>query len=445
MPGRDRAPKRGKDGRIVFTRRMKREYTLLMPQMLPVTFTMMKKVFELYGYKVDMLTSSHRGIIDTGLRYVHNDTCYPALLVIGQLIEAVNSGQYDKRKVALLITQTGGGCRASNYIHLLRRALRRADLDYIPVVSVNLSGLERNPGFSLSVPIIRRLAAVMIYGDLLMWLGNQCKPYETVPGTTEKLTAHWTDTLVTLLGTGRGLSKKDIGCRMSEITADYARIERAPSRLRRIGVVGEIYVKYAPLGNNDLEELLLAEGCEPVVPGLTDFMIFKVNNRVTDVDLYCGSKLKKLVAGAFQRYIESLQRVMIEAVKTRPEFTPMGSFADLRACVKGYLGYGNKMGEGWLLAAEMIELIHSGVSGIVCAQPFGCLPNHVAGKGMIRKLKDDFPHSNIVAVDYDPGATRINQENRIKLMLSNCRDHRDARPAAQQPSGEETMLSGGSR
>jgi predicted nucleotide-binding protein (sugar kinase/HSP70/actin superfamily) len=411
-----------RDGRIVFTRRMKREYTLLMPQMLPVTFTMMKKVFELYGYKADMLTSTHRGIIDTGLKYVHNDTCYPALLVIGQLIEAVNSGAYDTHKVALLITQTGGGCRASNYIHLLRRALRRADLDYIPVVSVNLSGLERNPGFGLSLPMIRRLAAVMIYGDLLMWLSNQCKPYETSPGASEKLTSHWTDTLITLFGAGRGLSKKDIRRYMSEIAADYAGIERAPGRKKRIGIVGEIYVKYAPLGNNNLEDLLLAEGCEPVVPGLTDFMIFKIDNRVTDVDLYCGSKLKKLVAGVFRRYIEGLQRVMIDAVKTQPAFRPMGTFADLRACVKGYLGYGNKMGEGWLLTAEMIELIHSGVSGIVCAQPFGCLPNHVAGKGMIRKLKDDFPRSNIVAVDYDPGATRINQENRIKLMLSNCRE-----------------------
>ncbi|MDR1298820.1 MAG: 2-hydroxyacyl-CoA dehydratase [Oscillospiraceae bacterium] len=411
-----------RDGRIVFTRRMKREYTLLMPQMLPVTFTMMKKVFELYGYRVDMLTSTHRGIIDTGLKYVHNDTCYPALLVIGQLIEAVNSGEYDTHKVALLITQTGGGCRASNYIHLLRRALRRAGLEYIPVVSVNLSGLERNPGFGLSLPMIRRLAAVMIYGDLLMWLNNQCKPYETLPGTSEKLTSHWTDTLVTLFGAGRGLSKKDIWRYMSEITAGYARIERVPERKKRIGVVGEIYVKYAPLGNNNLEELLLSEGCEPVVPGLTDFMIFKINNRVTDVELYCGSKLKKLAAGIFQRYIEGLQRVMIDAVKTQPVFRPMGAFAELRECVKGYLGYGNKMGEGWLLTAEMIELIHSGVSGIVCAQPFGCLPNHVAGKGMIRKLKDDFPSSNIVAVDYDPGATRINQENRIKLMLSNCRE-----------------------
>jgi predicted nucleotide-binding protein (sugar kinase/HSP70/actin superfamily) len=426
--------KYGKDGRLLFTKDMKREYTLLMPQMLPVTFTMMKNIFEHYGYKADMLTSSHRGIIDTGLKYVHNDTCYPALLVIGQLIDAVNSGAYDKHKVALLITQTGGGCRASNYIHLLRKALRRAGLEYIPVVSVNLSGLERNPGFGLSLPMIRRLAAVMLYGDLLLWLANQCKPYELSAGASDILTAHWTDTLITLFGRGKGMSRPDMARYMTEIAADFAKIERSGAPKTRVGVVGEIYVKYAPLGNNNLEDFLLSEGCEPVVPGLTDFMIFKVNNRVTDAGLYGGGSLKKLVAGIFQGYLESLQRVMIDAVKSRPEFRPMRPFAELRGLVKGYLGYGNKMGEGWLLTAEMLELIHDGAGGIVCAQPFGCLPNHVAGKGMIRKLKDDYPRSNIVAVDYDPGATRINQENRIKLMLAN---------AAAPRSSEKIEIFGG--
>ena len=409
-----------KTGRLLFTKEMKRDFTLLMPQMLPVTFTMMKKVFELYGYKIDMLMTTHRGIVNTGLKYVHNDTCYPALLVIGQLLEALNSGQYDTDNVGLLITQTGGGCRASNYIHLLRKALVKADMPHIPVVSVNLSGLEKNPGFSLSLPVIRRLAAAMIYGDLIIWLSNQCKPYETVAGETDRLTALWTDELIEMFGRGKGLSKKQMRRNMEKIAADYALIGRTGAGEKtRVGIVGEIYVKYAPLGNNGLEQFLLDEGCEPVVPGLTDFMIFKINNRVVDVDLYHGSKMKKLVAGIFQRYIEGLQRNMIEAVKTQPSFRPMGSFSDLQKLIKGYLGYGNKMGEGWLLAAEMLELIHTGARNIVCTQPFGCLPNHVAGKGMIRKLKDDYPDSNIVAIDYDPGATKINQENRIKLMIAN--------------------------
>jgi predicted nucleotide-binding protein (sugar kinase/HSP70/actin superfamily) len=410
-----------KSGRLLFTKEMKREYTLLMPQMLPVTFAMMKKVFELYGYTIEMLTTTHRGIVETGLKYVHNDTCYPALLVIGQLLEAINSGKYDKNKIGLLISQTGGGCRASNYIHLLRKALEKAGLRHIPVVSVNLSGLENNPGFALSLPVIRRLAAAMIYGDLIIWLSNQCKPYETNRGASERLIALWTDKVVAMFGRGKGLRKKEMRLCMEEIAADFAKIELCGERDKpRVGIVGEIYVKYAPLGNNGLEEFLLGEGCEPVVPGLTDFMIFKINNRAVDVDLYHGSKLKKLAAGIFQRYIEGLQRGMIEAVKTQPSFRPMGSFSDLQRLIRGYLGYGNKMGEGWLLTAEMLELIHTGTKNIVCTQPFGCLPNHVVGKGMIRRLKDDHPDSNIVAIDYDPGATKINQENRIKPMISNA-------------------------
>ncbi len=408
-----------KNGRLLFTKEMKKEYTLLMPQMLPVTFTLLKKVLELDGYKIDMLTTNHRGIVDTGLKYVHNDTCYPALLVIGQLIEAVNSGNYDKHKVGLLITQTGGGCRASNYIHLLRKALEKAGLGYIPVVSVNLSGLEKNPGFKLTLKDIVRMVPAMIYGDLLVHLGNQCRPYEVNQGDTDKLITHWTDQLVAMFSHSNPLSKKQMKATMEKITADFANIQRQGMSKTRVGIVGEIYVKFSPLGNNNLEEFLLDEGCEPVVPGLTDFMIFKINNRVVDVDLYKGLKLKKIVCKIFQRYIEGMQRLMIAAVKTQPCFRPMGTFSDLQELIKGYLGYGNKMGEGWLLTAEMLELIHTGTNNIVCTQPFGCLPNHVAGKGMIRKLKDDYPYSNIVAIDYDPGATKINQENRIKLMLAN--------------------------
>jgi len=414
-----------KSGRLLFTKEMKRDYTLLMPQMLPVTFTMVKKVLELYGHKIELLTSTHRGIVETGLKYVHNDTCYPALLVIGQLLEAVNSGKYDVNKIGLLISQTGGGCRASNYIHLLRKALGKAGLSHIPVVSVNLSGLERNDGFRISLPILRRMAIGMIYGDLITWLSNQCKPYETIPGASEELIAVWTDRIVALFGQGKGLRKKEMPKYMKAIVDDFAKIEITGERDKpRVGIVGEIFVKYAPLGNNGLEQFLLDEGCEPVVPGLTDFMIFKANNRVVDVELYHGSRLKKMVAGSLQRYIEGLQREMVEAVKTQPAFRPMGTFSDLQRLIQGYLGYGNKMGEGWLLTAEMLELIKTGTNNIVCTQPFGCLPNHVVGKGMIRRLKDDYPDSNIVAIDYDPGATKINQENRIKLMIANAgREH----------------------
>jgi predicted nucleotide-binding protein (sugar kinase/HSP70/actin superfamily) len=223
-----------------------------------------------------------------------------------------------------------------------------------------------------------------------------------------------------MFGNGKGMTRRAMEKLLPKIASDFAGIDRAGDAKTRVGIVGEIYVKFAPLGNNNLESFLLAEDCEPVVPGLTDFMIFKINNRSVDVDLYRGLKLKKLVADIFQKYIEGMQRVMIDAIKTQPIFRPMGTFADLQRLIKGYLGYGNKMGEGWLLTAEMLELIHTGTGNIVCTQPFGCLPNHVVGKGMIRRLKDDYPDSNIVAIDYDPGATRINQENRIKLMISNA-------------------------
>ena len=391
-----------------------------MPMMLPVTFRLLQQIFRQDGYRVELLDSTSRAIVETGLKYVHNDTCYPALLVIGQMIEAIQSRRYDADRVALLITQTGGGCRASNYIHLLRRALRRAGLGHIPVVSFNLSGMEKNPGFSLNFGLLRRMVAGMLYGDLLMHLGNQCRPYEVTAGETDALITRWSDDLVTRLAKSGGLNRRAMYPLMRQIAADFAAIDLRDEQKPLVGIVGEIYVKFAPLGNNNLEEFLLSEGCEVVVPGLADFMLFKIDNRIEDINLYGGSRLKQRAAAIFLRYIARRQQCMIDAVKTQPKFRAMESFAALKASVRGFLSYGNKMGEGWLLTAEMIELIHAGVGNIICTQPFGCLPNHIVGKGMMRRLKDEFPAANIVAIDYDAGATKINQENRIKLMLSNA-------------------------
>ncbi len=409
-----------KDGRLLFTREMKEEYTILMPQMLPVHFGMMKKLLECEGFRVDMLTTNHRGIVDEGLKYVHNDTCYPALLVIGQLIDAIKNGGYDPHKVALFITQTGGGCRASNYIHLLRKALEKAGLEFVPVISVNLSGLEKNPGFSLTLPLVRKLIYAMLYGDLLVNAANQVRPYELTPGGTDKTLDQWQSTLIHEFQAGKGMDRKQMRANFDAILADFAAIPVSGEEKVKVGVVGEIYVKFSPLGNNNLEDFLLSEGAEPVVPGLTDFMIFKIFNREVDVNIYGGPWVKKKFCQLFKGYIEACQRDMIKALqKTR--FRAPGSFEDMHKLVRGYLGDGNKMGEGWLLTGEMLELIHQGVPNIVCTQPFGCLPNHIVGKGMIRKLKDDYPDSNVVAIDYDPGATKINQENRIKLMLANAK------------------------
>ena len=408
-------------GRLLFTEEMKQEYTLLMPQMLPVHFTMLKKVFELHGYKIDMLTTNHRGIVNEGLKYVHNDTCYPALLVIGQLIDAIKSGKYDPHKVGLLITQTGGGCRASNYIHLLRKALERAGYSYIPVVSVNLSGLEKNPGFSLGVKKLVQMAYSMIYGDLIVHMANQCRPYEIVEGETDRRVAKWVERLTKEFSGKGSFRPAHMRENFQKIVDDFASlpVNRVPKV--RVGIVGEIYIKYAPLGNNDLEEFLLSEDCEPVVPGLVDFIIFKCDNRVEDHKLYGGRTVEALGAGVLEKYCRKLQRDMIAAVKRHPEFRAPCTFDHIKELVRDYLGYGNKMGEGWLLTGEMLELIDSGITNIVCTQPFGCLPNHVVGKGMVRKIKDQQPQANIVCIDYDPGATRINQENRIKLMLANAR------------------------
>ena len=408
------------NGRLLFNKEMKEEYTILFPTMLPVHFGLMARILETEGFHVEMLTTNHRGIVDEGLKYVHNDTCYPALLVIGQLIDAVKSGKYDMHKVALLITQTGGGCRASNYIHLLRKALEKAGLSYIPVISVNLSGLEPNPGFKLGLNTLRKAVFAMMYGDIIVQTANQVRPYEVSRGQTDETIEAVETQLLEAMNQGKGLSFKSMVANFDRIVAAFKAIPVAGEPKVRVGVVGEIYIKYSPLGNNNLEEFLLSEGAEPVVPGLTDFIIFKIYNREVDVNIYGGKWVKKKVCQVLKGYVEKCQRAMIAAMK-KGGFRAPGTFEDLRRLIQGYLGEGNKMGEGWLLTAEMLELIHSGTPNIVCTQPFGCLPNHIVGKGMIRKLKDDYPFSNIVAIDYDPGATKINQENRIKLMLANAR------------------------
>lgn len=432
-----------KTGRLLFTKEMKKEYTLLVPQMLPMHFALLVRVLQTEGYNVEMLNTSGRSILDYGQKYVHNDACFPAILVIGQLIDAVKSGAYDPHKVALVITQTGGGCRASNYIHMLRKALERADLGYVPVISLNLSGLEPNPGFKLSVGFIRKAVFAVFYGDLLMNIANQVRPYEVHPGDTQQAIDECMDMLLAAMNEGKGLTHKSMLANFHRILDRFKAIEVTGEEKVRVGVVGEIYVKYSPLGNNNLEKFLLSEGVEPVVPGLADFVTFKIFNREVDVDIYGGSWFKKKFCQIFAGYIKNKQRAMIDTIKSDGRFRAPGDFDDLHRLIQGYLGDGNKMGEGWLLTAEMLELIHTGVPNIVCAQPFGCLPNHIVGKGMIRRLKDDYPYSNIVAIDYDPGATQINQENRIKLMLANAKaiskQQREATPSAPKEREEAAV------
>lgn len=427
-----------KSGRLLFTKEMKKEYKLLIPNMLPVHFELIKNILINEGYDCDLLTSSGPNVVQQGLQNVHNDTCYPCLLVVGQFIDALKSGKYDPNKTALFITQTGGGCRASNYIHLLRKGLDKAGFSHVPVISVNLSGLEKNPGFHLNLKLIGKLISALMYGDMLMLLSNQLRPYEIVKGQVDCKVNDWVSHLTKEYRHSTGFGKKIMRQNFEAIVKDFASIPIHKTEKIKVGVVGEIYVKYSPLANNNLEQFLASEGAEVVVPGIIDFIIFKVDNRIVDIDLYGGNKIKRLICQKFKDYIENVQKIFIESIQKESVFSPPKPFEEIKKMVKPYIGYGNKMGEGWLLTAEMVELVHSGTENIVCTQPFGCLPNHIAGKGMIRKIRNVNPTANIVAIDYDPGATQVNQENRIKLMLATAKDALKEKQAAQTEKSTNT-------
>lgn len=411
-----------KNNRVEFTREMKKDYTIITPNMAPIHFELIKNVLQSFGYHIELLRTSGREIVDEGLKYVHNDTCYPALLSIGQLMHALHSGKYDLHKVALIMTQTGGGCRASNYIHLLRKALKKDGLDYIPVISVNLSGLESNSGFKITLPLLRRAIAALTYGDLLMLLKNQTKPYEATEGESDALVEQWILTLTKLFEQGKAFSQREVREHFDRITQSFADIQLRPIRKTKVGIVGEIYVKYSPLANNFLENFLFEQGCEVMLPGIVGFMIFKVDNRLEDIRLYGGNPAKKQLCTMLKWYFTKYESDLIASVKKFPQFTAPSPYSHLKQLAGQVIGYGCKMGEGWLLTAEMMELIESGYENVVCAQPFGCLPNHIVGKGMIRKVKNVYPQANIVPIDYDPSATQVNQENRIKLMLAVARE-----------------------
>ncbi len=396
---------------------MKQTHTILIPDMLPIHFGLIMEIFRASGYKMELLTTSTRSVVDEGLKHVHNDTCYPALLVIGQFIDALKSGKYDVNKVALLISQTGGGCRASNYIHLLRKALDE-EFPQIPVLSLNFSGLEKDSGFKITAGMFLQMLYAVLYGDLLMSLYNTCRAYELNKGDSKAVLEKWQDKIAELFRNGGYRRTKKL---YREILADFSKIKRTKEKKVRVGIVGEIYVKYSPLANNHLEDFLISEGCEPVVPAFLDFCLYCAVNTVNDGKIYNFSTNTTKIFGIAYKLIYGMQKQMIRIVKEHGEFDPPHDFEDLRAYADKYMHQGVKMGEGWLIPAEMAALAHGGVENIICTQPFGCLPNHIVAKGMSRVIKEAFPQANIVAVDYDPGATRVNQENRIKLMLANAR------------------------
>lgn len=402
----------------VFTPQMKATHTILIPDMLPWHFDLLVHVMRRAGYKVEVLHNEGRAVIDEGLKHVHNDTCYPALCVIGQYLNALKSGNYDPEHTAVLITQSGGGCRASNYIPLIRKAMA-AEFPKVPVLSLNFSGLEKGNSLQLSVGDFFKLAYSIFYGDLIMTCFNQTKPYETEAGSAARVREECVEKMKRALDDG---SYKRLKKCATYVLNAFGSVKIEEERKIRVGIVGEIYVKYSPLGNSHLEDFLLSEGCEPVVPALMDFILYCVINNVNDARLYGKGKKTAWIFAVVYKWLYGKQKKLISLMK-RTRFEPLHDFEHLRRCADKVINQGVKMGEGWLIPAEMAALAETGTEHIVCAQPFGCLPNHIAGKGAARAVKQLYPDVNIVPVDYDPSATRVNQENRIKLMLATAREN----------------------
>ena len=403
--------------RVVFTEEMRQEYTILCPQLSPIHLDVLQSAFNACGYRVEVLSNDNRHAVDIGLKYVNNDACYPSLMVVGQFMEALLSGKYDLNKVALIITQTGGGCRATNYVSFIRRALEKAGMPQVPVISLNLGGLETNPGFHVNINMLVRAAYSAVFGDIFMRCVYRMRPYELEAGSVEAVHQKW------LKKCQDFVSAKHMNfftfrkmCRL--IIEDFDAIPITTKQKPKVGIVGEILVKYAPAANNYLVELLESEGAEAVVPDLLDFMLYCFYNQIYKAENLGMSKRTAVTARLGIDALEFLRGSATNAFKKSRHFTPPTSIYQTVEYAKDIVSIGNQTGEGWFLTGEMVELIHSGVNNIVCTQPFACLPNHVVGKGVIKELRRQYPLSNVVAIDYDPGASEVNQLNRIKLMLS---------------------------
>ena len=404
--------------KVVFTKEMRKTYTILCPQMSPIHFNIMQPAFNAAGYKLEVLPNDNKDAVDVGLKYVNNDACYPSLMVVGQIMQALLSGKYDLDHVAVIMSQTGGGCRASNYIAFIRRALAKADMAQVPVISINLSGLESNPGFKITPELAIRIAYAADFGDILMRCLYRMRPYELKKGSADKLHRKWEKICIDFVSEKRpSHTKFKQICRTMIRDFDHLPIDEDMKK-PRVGIVGEILVKFLPAANNHLAELLEKEGAEAVVPDLIDFMAYSFYNLNFKVQYLGSKKSSALMANAGIGLINWLRSAAVKEFEKSKHFDPPANIKDLAAYAKPIVSMGNQTGEGWFLTGEMMELIHGGAKNIVCIQPFACLPNHIVGKGVIKEIRHRYPDANIVAVDYDPGASEVNQLNRIKLMLS---------------------------
>ena len=392
-------------------------YTILAPQMSPIHFDILEPVFKKHGYNVVILDNDDRSAIDTGLKYVNNDACFPSITVVGQIMQAVQSGKYDTNRLAIMMTQTGGCCRASNYVSFIRRALNKAGYKHIPVISLNANGMEKNSGFKFTAGLLKDAAHALVYGDLFMKCLYRVRPYEKVPGSANELHNKWQEICIdSLVNKGSKYKYADV-CRGIVEAFDNFPIDETVKK-PRVGIVGEILVKYMPLANNHLVELLEKEGAEAVVPDIIDFFNYSLYGSQYKHKYLGAKKSASNISKIGIKVIEKLRKPARLALEKSKRFSPPVAIEKIAEMTKPFLSLGNQYGEGWFLAGEMVELLNHGTPNIVCIQPFACLPNHVVGKGVIKALRKAYPCANIAAVDYDPGASEVNQLNRIKLMLS---------------------------
>lgn len=404
--------------RTIFTEKMRENYTILCPQMSPIHFDIIGPAFRSSGYNLVVLDNDNRDAVNTGLRFVNNDACYPSLLVVGQIMDAVLSGKYDMTKTAVLMSQTGGGCRASNYIGFIRRALEKAGYPDVPVISINLSSLEKNPGFKFTPSLVQKGLYGLVFGDIFLRCLYRMRPYEAVPGSANALYEKWKDKCIAFLSQNHLLSHRTYKKICREIIRDFDNLPILDIQKPRVGIVGEILAKFAPAANNHLVELLESEGAEAVVPDLLDFLLYCFYNANFKAENLGMSKRSAKYSNLGIKALEWLRSAAADELRKSRHFTAPSHIEELAAYAEPIVSHGNQTGEGWFLTGEMIELIHTDTPNIVCTQPFACLPNHIVGKGVIKELRHQYPLANIVAIDYDPGASEVNQLNRIKLMLS---------------------------
>ena len=408
--------------RKIFTKEMKKDYTILIPQMAPIHFELLESAVKSSGYKVELLRECTNHTVETGLKYVNNDACYPSILTTGQFIEALESGKYDVNRTALIMSQTGGGCRATNYVGFIRKALKDAGFENVPVISFNVVGMEKMPGFKITLPLIERLLKMCVYADLLQKLVTKNRAYEINKGESNKLFNEWMEKCKKLIEKS---SMKEFKKSIYEMVDDFEKIELDTSIEKpKVGIVGEVLIKYHPFGNNFVVDKLEKEGAEVVLPDFMGFIKFVATHKITFNQLIKTGSLKAGIFKTAIKLIDILEKDAIIALNnSKKDYLLPCSIWELEDKVKDILSIGNQTGEGWFLTAEMIEYIEHGIPNIVCVQPFACLPNHVVGKGVIKTIRSKYPDANISPIDYDPGASETNQTNRLKLLMTVAKDN----------------------